>query len=275
MNQILAGRIGIPQQAMTQEEIDKDLYVDPINIGGAEDRFEPEFSTLFQMVHKQGLALDEYKKLVFNEMLKLKKTLTEQMNELPLEIIGEPYLRFDSNARYYPTLMFVFKELGVEKLAKRTQIRIRWMKNLNVTSEERVALQKSLEQFHSDENTLKYYTGPVRANYVSASEWKTTIYVQQAYDAYSVIESILNITGEEFERERFSFTEGRKLTKFGNLTPNLTPRYEPEWHRYSEMNLYKVFLIVTGERHPMILFQQDCRETVADLKEEEIVRDDN
>jgi hypothetical protein len=58
-----------------------------------------------------------------------------------------------------------------------------------------------------------------------------------------------DITGEPFDRKRFSFNKARKIKKNG-IVSRIERTFEPEWSRYTKMVLKKVFLYINAEAKP-------------------------
>lgn len=80
------------------------------------------------------------------------------------------------------------------------------------STEDRLKLESDLTIFQR--NPLVYRSGPIRANFVSATpaKWKTNVYVSQENEAEEVLSRILEVLGESFDSNQLSFTTGRKKT---------------------------------------------------------------
>jgi hypothetical protein len=196
------------------------------------------------------------------------RDLKEELSILPkntaketsLEIVGESYFRFNSSCQFYPTLIFHFKEEDLDSLGKRTQVKVRWTEfdiKQTFTSTHRKELEERLTIFRTDK--LTYWSGPLRANYVSASSarWKTIMFVKERADAITILSKILKVLNEIFLLEQLSFTTGRKLMPATKVAPSLAEGREPEWSRICKMELNKVILQVNGTQEQMEIFRHD------------------
>jgi hypothetical protein len=196
-----------------------------------------------------------------------KKTIINRFDELPKltaqeagqELVGESFFRFDTTSRYYPTLIFHFKEKNVVTNGKRTQVKIRWtafsIQN-TFTIEHRQELERRMQNFKHQ--PLEYWSGPIRVNFVSTTQarWKTTLYVQSENEAHRLLTEILFSVDETFSAAQLSVTTGRKLSPATTVAQSLSRTTEAEWERSCKMELNKIMLQINGADRMMEIFRK-------------------
>ena len=117
------------------------------------------------------------------------------------EIVGESYFRWDSTSKFYPTLIFHFKEAERTAYPKRTQIKIR----LTSINEGDTITDDQIEQWRvlcEDQIPgVQYFSGPIRCNYVSSTgcSWKTTVFCNDEDEAHEILKAIIEPFGERYE----------------------------------------------------------------------------
>lgn len=82
-------------------------------------------------------------------------------------MVGESYLKWDSVSSYFPSLVFVFNQLNITGIKRRTQIKTRLPKRSEeITRQDILALRTTILGFAN----WTYNYGPLRANYVSSDK---------------------------------------------------------------------------------------------------------
>ncbi len=108
--------------------------------------------------------LDEWKRILIKEVAQ----------EVSLQIVGESYYRWDSVTTYFPTITFLFKEVGVSQYARKSQIKLRLLKrNEDLTTSDIDDLKKSCDAILNS----TYCYGTQRFHYVSSDKrFKSTVF---------------------------------------------------------------------------------------------------
>jgi hypothetical protein len=127
-------------------------------------KFKPDFTNLKKIVKE---AIQEW-------VEENKKGIGEEFtNSICSSIVGESFVKFDSNSTYYPTLIFKF--VSTEKLETKrySQIQIRFLKKPDEINHEEV---QSLKNKTKSLKNLSYFPGPLRCNYVAAQRMFKTLH---------------------------------------------------------------------------------------------------
>lgn len=84
----------------------------------------------------------KYAKKLSKQIEDVRKDLCEEFKKLPdkvakevaLQVVGQSYVKWDSSSFYYPTLLFLFKEINVTNYPRKTQVKLRLKKkNTEIT----------------------------------------------------------------------------------------------------------------------------------------------
>lgn len=126
----------------------------------------------------------------------VEKTSTKVITEVCNGVVGESYLKWDSVSSYFPSLVFVFNELRVTGIKRRTQIKTRLpTKSEEITREDILGLRTTIQRFAN----WTYNYCPLRANYVSSNKrWKTTVYLENESVAKNIFTQIGLIIGANY-----------------------------------------------------------------------------
>ena len=185
----------------------------------------------------------------------LEKISIKVINEVCNSVGGESYLKWDSVSFYFPTLTFVFNELNVTRLKRRTQIKTRLpKKSEEITKEDVLALKNTILRFQD----WTYNYGPLRANYVSTDKrWKTTVFLENEIIAKEIFNQIGAIIGEAIDFDLLSFTQLKKRR------PRLTTRNAPlddinlnstNYDEVFSLDLKRAVLMVNNLERPIQVF---------------------
>jgi hypothetical protein len=188
-----------------------------INIGIAPSNLITHASINIKDVNFIGPELDISP--LYNELKELKEVLKEILDskklsqEIGNELVGETYLRWDTQVRFYPTVVFIFLESDENYLKrsmldksisrKKIQIKLRITKH---TIEEFNSNQESLKEYVielkskvlNSIDTYKFISGNIRCTYVNQGSvsWKTTIFAQNKTEAALILTRLCNLIGE-------------------------------------------------------------------------------
>lgn len=144
---------------------------------------------------------------IIQEILDLKSYINTLLDSKQLaqdignELVGESYLRWDTQVRFYPTIVFIFLESDEDfitnsfrenrKQKKKVQIKLRITSYDIQSLEQNTSLLETFVQNVKQEillkaETLSFFTGNIRSTYVNQGNvsWKTTIF------SYDVVESV-------------------------------------------------------------------------------------
>lgn len=199
---------------------------------------------------------------LFEELKQLKVTLkkildTKQLSkEIGDELVGETYLRWDTQVRFYPTIVFIFLEseenylkrsmLNKSEYRKKIQIKLR------ITS-------YSIDEFENNESflkayvvdlklkisnlidTYKFYSGNMRCTYVNQGSvsWKTTIFARDKHQAVMILTRLCNLIGERVNPRLFTSS---------------TIRLANDMESDILVNLHKVSLLINKKKYPILLY---------------------
>lgn len=214
-------------------------------------------------------VLEHLKKLkehVKKELKEQEKTLKEYIftkfseivaTDVSLLIVGESYTKWDSVTSYFPTVSFLFNEVTLTNVVRRSQIKIRLpVVSEQVTPEYIYLLQEKCQRL----STLEYNYGTTRANFVSTDKrWKTTIWAASQEEAVRILRVVASVIDETLDEDLFSFTLSR------GKRPRITVRQEPlvdvglnsvSYDEEFVLRLRKVVLYVNNLEKPILLFSQ-------------------
>lgn len=169
---------------------------------------------------------------LFLELQELKTTLKKILDskslaqEIGNELVGETYLRWDTQVRFYPTIVFIFLE-DEEHFIKRNVLASNQYKK-KVKIKLRIT-NHSIEKLEKDNNFLKTYTlelrskifnlidtynfntGNLRCTYVNQGSvsWKTTVFPKDKQQACYILNQLSNLIGENMNPNFFTFSNVR------------------------------------------------------------------
>lgn len=131
-------------------------------------------------------------------------------------IVGESYSKWGSISMYFPTVTFVFGEITNNNKPRRSQIKIRFNKtSQEITNSDVLAIAAKVKSF----GKLGYNYGKTRGNYVSKDKrFKTTVYAEDQSNICFVLEKIMDIIPDKFDKELLS------VTTIGNKRPSISKR---------------------------------------------------
>nr|QWE36188.1 hypothetical protein [Oedogonium capilliforme]QWE36193.1 hypothetical protein [Oedogonium capilliforme] len=186
------------------------------------------------------------------------RSMSEDVSELvALKIVGESYFKWNLTTSYYPTVVFIFKEVSKDLVGiyRRVQIKLRYFKESNEVNSNDVS---SLRKQCNDLKNLEYMYGQVRVNFVPPNKvGKTNLFVQDKETAIYLLAILCQIAGVEFNEGCLSLTEGRKKSFITRRTIPLD-NYEPVLDSYQtifKVRLYRVVLLINGLPQPIIIFR--------------------
>jgi hypothetical protein len=170
------------------------------------------------------------------------------------ELVGETYLRWDTQVRFYPTITFIFLEneahfITENQFTKRDRKKVQIKLRLTLYKSELLEQDASyLDQICQDlkqkillqVDTLHFYTGNIRCNYVNQGNisWKTTIFAFNEQEAINIMQKLSSLIGETFYSNYFTFNTLRNTSV---NTP--IPVY-----------LHKTSLLINKIGHPILLY---------------------
>lgn len=175
-----------------------------------------------------------------------KDLIKEVAQEVSLQIVGESYYKWDSCSTYFPTITFLFKEVGVSQYARKSQIKLRLSKrNEDITDLDMTNFKKSCASIL---NSIYCY-GTARFNYVSSDKrFKTTVFGNNTSQIKSLLSSLFKVINEPFEERNLSNTSSRTRV---NQTKRLLPLSKTELNPISyqaafDVKFRKAVLLVNG-----------------------------
>lgn len=144
---------------------------------------------------------------LFLELQELKITLKEILNskalaqEIGNELVGETYLRWDTQVRFYPTIVFIFLEdeqhfikrslLDPNLYKKKVQIKLRITNHtIEKLEKDETFLKTYILELRSKisnlADTYNFNTGNLRCTYVNQGSvsWKTTVFAKDKEQAF-------------------------------------------------------------------------------------------
>nr|YP_009367460.1 hypothetical protein [Sarcinofilum mucosum]ARK14463.1 hypothetical protein [Sarcinofilum mucosum] len=162
-------------------------------------------------------------------------------------VVGESYIKFDSNSPFYPTLLFKFKHKKKLGIKRYSQIQTRLLKNPDeITDQVISALKKSAEPLRN----LDYFSGPVRCNYIAPNRlFKTTLFTQTEDECLKVLEKVIPLGLTTFVPGQFSITSQNQRIPYtrASKSPNFSIKLNPTIKlAVCEMRLNSIYLQVNG-----------------------------
>lgn len=171
------------------------------------------------------------------------------------ELVGETYLRWDTQVRFYPTIIFIFLEneahflsetnLSLKRERKKIQVKLRLTSYKNELLEQKPSYldevcQSLKQKIEMQINTLNFYTGSLRSTYVNQGNvsWKTTIFAFNEQEAINIMRTLCILIGENFNSNFFTFNTIR------NTSVNIP----------IPVVLYKTSLLINKIGHPILLY---------------------
>lgn len=169
---------------------------------------------------------------LFSEMKELKEILkklldTKQLSEeIGNELVGETYLRWDTQVRFYPTIVFIFLESEEDFVKRNISDKNVYRKKVQI----KIRITKhSIENLETNEEFLKNYvinlkskilnlvdtynftTGNKRCTYVNQGNvsWKTTIFACDKKEAMMILIRLYNLIEETVDVKMFTCSEIR------------------------------------------------------------------
>lgn len=198
---------------------------------------------------------DEFSEFKKEISEKAEKYVEQIATEVSLLVVGESYSKWDSISSFFPTLTFVFNEVGSTGMTKRTQIKTRLPKRSEDLTDSYILNLQQRIKFHEN---WTYTYGLVRSNFVSADKrWKTTIFTNSEGGAKTVLATIGTIIEEEIDFDLLTFTTSRKRR------PRITARTRPlfgvglnpiSYEREFNLKLRRAVLLVNNLEKPIQLF---------------------
>lgn len=206
------------------------------------DFFENKFNEQIKQVVETWF--EENQNTIFNNV---SKYLSER-------IVGESYLRYDSNSTYSPSLHLKFKTKFREDARRTSQIKLRF--NYPTDQIDAAHLEQLRKQVASL-NNLTYVAGKIRCNYVAEKRlFKTTIFSDSEQTVKDLLRQLIPLTNTQYIEENISFTfnskrdhDIKRKKSLDNVIVN-----PPVLHRPVEMILSSAYLQVNGLEHQLTLF---------------------
>lgn len=204
-------------------------------------------------------GLHNFKKLVkeaVNEWFEEnKKDIYQQLTtQIAETIVGESYLKFDSNSTYYPTLLFKFMSNNQNQSKRYSQIQIRLLKSPEEIDE---ALINQLKKEASKLKQFYYLSGPIRCNYIAPKRlFKTTVFTKTKTETDRLFNAILPLGGNEFVKNQLSYTELSKRLPYtrAETTPRKDIQINPVVKLEVRKEIKAIFLQVNGWNKMVRLF---------------------
>lgn len=182
-----------------------------------------------------------------------KELIKEVAEEVSLQIVGESYYRWDSVTTYFPTITFLFKEVGVSQYARKSQIKLRLSKrNEELTTLDIDNLKRSCNAILN--STYSY--GTQRFNYVSSDKrFKTTVFGKNTPQIKKLLSSLFKVINDPFEEHNLSITSSRtRVNQTKRLLPLDTTEVNPITYKASfKVKFRKAVLLVHGLKSPIVL----------------------
>lgn len=169
-------------------------------------------------------------------------------------IVGESYIKYDSNYMYMPTIILRYKTKNILDYKKYSQIKLR----LNYKTEEiDDVLVKNLKSKIKNISLITYFCGNLRCNYVGENRlFKTTVFSNSKKTVLNLFENLISLTNTKYLKDNFSFTENskrnhglRRQHKLNNIEINKQNDFSEV-----EMCLSSAYLQVNGLERQIKLF---------------------
>ena len=170
----------------------------------------------------------------------------EIVEEISSNIVGESYIKYDSDNLYMPTLIFKYKNENTNEKRRYSQIKLR----LNLKPDEitdNVVDYLKIKILALSNTT--YNSGNLRCVYVSEKRlFKTTLFTESKEDILNLFSKLMPLTKTNFVKENISYTENskrnyniRKKEPLQNTNLNHFEKLIPQ-----KMILNSVFLQING-----------------------------
>lgn len=234
---------------------------DDLNIESAlnsyREKYHDELTTLIaEGVEKVILNTNLLDDLSSNKMSlqELSKTIS---NEVTNKIVGESYSKWNSVTSFYPTIVFIMKELTKIETPRRAQIKLRYNKEVDNITDKDIA---DLRQKVLNMSDLKYNYGTLRVNFVSKDKIsKTTIYVSEKQDLIYLLTNICKVADISWDEKDLTFTYGHRRSKITSRKIPLDDIFpnEVNYNQTFPLKLYKVVLLINGLEKPILIYQDD------------------
>lgn len=218
-----------------------------------------------RLLSGQNSILDKIKQLPLKVETRIKDSLVpflpifaQQVADfVSICIVGTSYYKWDSENSYYPTLVFLFAEEGIDSQKRHTQIKAKLPYRTEDLPQDIVSvLRKRIQSV----GTFKYIRGNVRANFVHPDKkWKTTFFVKNRTFARNLLNYISKILGIAPAYEGLSYTEGRQPSTHTRLIKDLDEiKYRRNFieGEYS-ISLFRIVLLVNNANNPVIIWQKE------------------
>ena len=129
-----------PNFPSLEEEMRRFLLTDP--------RYLDAFKAMTEGIEEKTAtilaAIGELPDKVSQKMREEVPAITEQVSDqVALKIVGESYYKWNSTSSFYPTVVFIFREMNAPNRPKKSQIKTR----LNVRTED--LNDQMIQQLHS------------------------------------------------------------------------------------------------------------------------------
>ena len=185
-------------------------------------------------------------------------TLSDSItNSVCENIVGESYSRWDSTSRYYPTIIFFFKEETDSNKIRRCQIKLRLKEKNEDISEVTI---KTLKSAFNSLGSLSFTYGITRANYVSTDKrYKTTVFCDSRQDAEHVLTTLCNLVGDTYEARNLSITIERQRENTIKRTRVLsgTGLNSVDYGISFKVSLHRCVLLINGLEKPYLIGRKD------------------
>lgn len=182
-----------------------------------------------------------------------KDLIQEVAAEVSLQVVGESYYKWDSVVTYFPTITFLFKEVGVSQYARKSQIKLRLSKrNEDLTPLDVDNLKRSCAAILNS----TYCYGTERFNYVSSDKrFKTTVFGNNTQQIKALLSSLCKVINEPFEECNLSITSSRtRVNTTKRLLPLDNTGLKPVSYETSfDVKFRKAVLLVNGLKSPIVL----------------------
>lgn len=190
---------------------------------------------------------------------------TKQINEIAKtisnavtsKIIGESYSKWNSTNSYYPTIIFIMKELGPDTNIRRAQIKLRYVKKADEIDEKDIEL---LTEKASSLSNFQYVYGTLRVNFVSKDKnSKTTIFVSKKEEAIKLLNAFCDLCQIKWDESDLTFTQGAKrlpITRRSNPLGDYQIDIE-DYNTEFTIQIHRIALLINGLEKPIILYDQE------------------
>lgn len=251
-----------------ERKIDDGFQADQLSLKGINERQGGWERQRTEFVQKYSRTFIKTEKLLseipdeWEEIAKLILKLIEEqvIEEIASSVVGASYSRWDNTSSYYPTIVFIFREVTTGNRPRTSQTQIKWKKPPSeITDSDIEALRARI----SAGLPLTYKHGKLRSNYVQSDKsWKTTVFADSKQDAVHVLTKLCSFLDQQVDTNQFSFTEGQKrttITRRNTPLDGITPEYI-DYKLTFQVELYRAVLLVNGIRKPLRLYQKPRRQ---------------